>query len=73
MFDIPIEGESTTGFNIKIADFGLARVMDPHNFHMTSYMGTYVNGVLTQHWMAPEILNNETYTLKADVYSFAVD
>lgn len=46
--------------------------MDPHNFHMTSYMGTYVRVSLNQHWMAPEILNNETYTLKADVYSFAV-
>ena len=32
---------------------------------MTAYMGTF-------HWMAPEIFENKDYTIKADVFSFAV-
>jgi len=32
---------------------------------MTGLMGTY-------HWMAPEIFDNKPYTIKADVYSFAI-
>jgi len=32
---------------------------------MTSYAGTF-------HWMAPEIIENKTYTIKADVYSFSI-
>jgi hypothetical protein len=29
-------------FNIKIADFGLAKFIDSQNYQMTSYMGTFV-------------------------------
>ena len=32
---------------------------------MTGTLGTY-------HWMAPEIFNNEPYSLKADVYSYGI-
>lgn len=32
---------------------------------MTAKTGTY-------HWMAPEVLNNKSYTHKADVYSFGI-
>nr|CCA24426.1 protein kinase putative [Albugo laibachii Nc14] len=50
--------------NIKIADFGLARVKEQIHT-MTGNCGT------TQ-WMAPEVLGNRKYTEKADVYSFGI-
>ena len=56
---------NSTNFNVKIADFGLARTMDVVKDKMTAYMGTF-------HWMAPEIFENKPYTLKADVFSYAV-
>ena len=46
----------------KIADFGLARLRD---IHMTKLRGTF-------QWMAPEVIINDTYTEKADVYSFGI-
>jgi len=49
---------------MKIADFGLART-DLLDENKTTHMGTY-------HWMAPEIFKNTNYSIKADVYSFAV-
>eukprot|EP01017_Pseudomicrothorax_dubius_P036928 TRINITY_DN5350_c0_g1_i2.p1 TRINITY_DN5350_c0_g1~~TRINITY_DN5350_c0_g1_i2.p1 ORF type:complete len:129 (-),score=25.11 TRINITY_DN5350_c0_g1_i2:31-417(-) len=35
------------------------------NDKMTGLMGTY-------HWMAPEIFDDKGYSIKADVYSFAI-
>lgn len=55
---------------IKIADFGLSR--DFASTYMTGTLGTYVIYSNIQHWMAPQIFNNQPYTLKADVYSFAI-
>lgn len=49
---------------VKITDFGVARPMDESG-KMTGQMGTC-------HWMAPEVINNQPYTLAADVYSFAI-
>ena len=49
-------------FRIKLADFGWTRVMAES---MTGKIGTY-------QWMAPEVINNEKYTEKADVYSFGI-
>ena len=46
----------------KIADFGWARLRDEH---MTKLRGTF-------QWMAPEVITNENYTEKADVYSFGI-
>ena len=46
----------------KIADFGWARLRDEH---MTKLRGTF-------QWMAPEVITNEHYTEKADVYSFGI-
>ena len=71
LIDREIEGESTS-FNVKIADFGLAKNLT--NAHNTAYMGTFVslNYLIAKHWMAPEILNNKPYSFKADVYSFAI-
>ena len=52
------------GYNVKICDFGLARLKALTNSH-TGQTGT------TQ-WMAPEVLNNDKYGTEADVYSFGV-
>ena len=49
---------------IKIADFGVARVMD-HAGIMTAETGTY-------RWMAPEVVEHRPYSEKADVYSFGI-
>ena len=49
-------------FVAKIADFGWARLRDEH---MTKLRGTF-------QWMAPEVITNENYTEKADVYSFGI-
>ena len=46
----------------KIADFGWAKLRDEH---MTKLRGTF-------QWMAPEVITNEDYTEKADVYSFGI-
>ena len=46
----------------KIADFGWAKLRDNH---MTKLRGTF-------QWMAPEVITNEYYTEKADVYSFGI-
>jgi len=51
-----------SNFNIKIADFGWARLK---NIHMTRMRGTF-------QWMAPEVILKENYTEKADVYSFGI-
>ena len=49
-------------FQIKIADFGWARL---RNIHMTRLRGTF-------QWMAPEVILKDNYTEKADVYSFGI-
>eukprot|EP01089_Gocevia_fonbrunei_P017174 TRINITY_DN5492_c0_g1_i1.p1 TRINITY_DN5492_c0_g1~~TRINITY_DN5492_c0_g1_i1.p1 ORF type:complete len:403 (+),score=62.26 TRINITY_DN5492_c0_g1_i1:86-1294(+) len=49
-------------FNVKIADFGLARVKAQM---MTGNLGTC-------QYMAPEVIQSASYTEKADVYSFGV-
>ena len=49
-------------FVAKIADFGWAKLREEH---MTKLRGTF-------QWMAPEVITNEHYTEKADVYSFGI-
>eukprot|EP00005_Dracoamoeba_jomungandri_P000136 CAMPEP_0174253222 /NCGR_PEP_ID=MMETSP0439-20130205/2600_1 /TAXON_ID=0 /ORGANISM="Stereomyxa ramosa, Strain Chinc5" /LENGTH=524 /DNA_ID=CAMNT_0015334131 /DNA_START=20 /DNA_END=1594 /DNA_ORIENTATION=- len=51
-----------SNFNVKITDFGLTRVKAQV---MTGNVGT-------PHYMAPEVIQNQGYTEKADVYSYAV-
>jgi len=51
-------------YKVKISDFGLSKIMDPHNRTMTS-CGTAA-------WAAPEILKNSRYTEKADVFSYGI-
>lgn len=60
----PIKGESDY-VCVKITDFGLSRENGLTDEMMTAHTGTY-------HWMAPEVLNAESYTHKADVYSYAI-
>jgi serine/threonine protein kinase len=50
---------------VKIADFGVARVMDHAGGVMTAETGTY-------RWMAPEVIEHKPYREKADVFSFGV-
>ena len=51
---------------IKITDFGLSRHNDDlQTSRMTGLAGTF-------HWMAPEVLQSDEYTHKADVYSYAI-
>lgn len=54
----------TDPVQVKVGDFGLARIVR-HESMMTGQLGTC-------HWMAPEVLLNQNYSLKADVYSFSV-
>eukprot|EP00891_Asterochloris_glomerata_P000437 jgi/Astpho2/437/fgenesh1_pm.00011_%23_16_t len=49
---------------VKIADFGVARVMDTLGV-MTAETGTY-------RWMAPEVIEHAPYKEKADVFSFGI-
>jgi len=51
-------------YNVKICDFGLARLKEITNDH-TGNTGTV-------QWMAPEVLGSQRYNEKADVYSFGV-
>jgi serine/threonine protein kinase len=54
----------TDSWQVKIADFGLSVVSDGSRAHMTM-CGTATHS-------APEVLRGQLYTVKADVYSFAV-
>ncbi|XP_019464993.1 PREDICTED: serine/threonine-protein kinase STY46-like isoform X3 [Lupinus angustifolius] len=49
---------------VKIADFGVARLLDPTGI-MTAETGTY-------RWMAPEVIEHNPYSHKADIFSFGI-
>jgi serine/threonine protein kinase len=51
--------------HLKITDFGVARLLETDNEHLTGQTGT-------AHWMAPEVIANQRYSLAADVYSYAI-
>jgi serine/threonine protein kinase len=55
----------TNDLDCKVTDFGLSRFKAETDERMTGQCGTY-------HWMAPEVINSEIYTEKADVYSVAI-
>eukprot|EP00899_Mesostigma_viride_P028315 jgi/Mesvir1/8669/Mv02609-RA.1 len=50
---------------VKVADFGVARVMNMTAGHMTAETGTY-------RWMAPEVIEHKHYDHKADVFSYGI-
>jgi len=52
------------GYSVRIIDFGTSRIMDRDKL-MTQAIGTVS-------YMSPEIFNNEKYTEKTDIYSFAM-
>lgn len=51
-----------TDKNVKLGDFGLARVLH----HETSFANTFVG---TPYYMSPELVNNMSYNEKSDVWS----
>ena len=57
------------GKNLKVADFGMARLrtdeMTKTTYQMTGECGSY-------RYMAPEVFSHQPYDHKVDVYSFAV-
>ncbi|XP_062007774.1 probable serine/threonine-protein kinase SIS8 isoform X4 [Rosa rugosa] len=50
---------------VKICDFGLSRMMTEANMKDSSSAGT-------PEWMAPELIRNEPFTEKCDIFSFGV-
>lgn len=50
-------------WHIKVSDFGLAQAKLTTHAH--TQVGTFA-------WMAPEVLENQPYDERADVYSFAI-
>jgi serine/threonine protein kinase len=65
--NVLLDGAIASGkFSVKVTDFGVATDYSskpPED--RTAETGTY-------RWMAPEVIRHETYTLTADVYSFAI-
>ncbi|XP_008677420.1 ATP binding protein isoform X2 [Zea mays] len=52
-------------WTVKICDFGLSRVMSNSAMNDNSSAGT-------PEWMAPELIRNEPFTEKCDIFSFGV-
>ena len=51
-------------WRVKISDFGLSTVFDRNSQTMTACG--------TPYWTAPEVLRNQKYTVKVDVFSFSI-
>jgi len=52
-------------WTIKVADFGLSRILKPDQTQTLTVCGTISCS-------APEVLRDQRYTIKADIYSFSV-
>ena len=52
-------------WRVKVADFGLSRMIEEHVSATMTVCGTPC-------WTAPEVLRNQRYSIKADVYSFGI-
>lgn len=52
-------------WTVKICDFGLSRIMSDSSMDDNSSAGT-------PEWMAPELIRNEPFTEKCDIFSFGV-
>ncbi|CAH2059968.1 unnamed protein product [Thlaspi arvense] len=52
-------------WTVKICDFGLSRITTDENMKDTSSAGT-------PEWMAPELIRNEPFTEKCDIFSLGV-
>jgi len=53
-------------FKVKVADFGLAKLLNSHESQ------TEMTACGTPAYTAPEVLRNEVYTEKADIFSYAL-
>eukprot|EP00923_Selenidium_pygospionis_P040319 GHVN01069709.1.p1 GENE.GHVN01069709.1~~GHVN01069709.1.p1 ORF type:complete len:1202 (+),score=273.20 GHVN01069709.1:504-3608(+) len=64
----------TPSGSVKICDFGLATVCDDDSERnkATSGLPQMLGCVGTHHWMAPEVLRGEGFTMASDVYSFGM-
>mmetsp|Transcript_55451 Transcript_55451/g.166270 ORF Transcript_55451/g.166270 Transcript_55451/m.166270 type:complete len:511 (-) Transcript_55451:207-1739(-) len=65
--NILLHGDVASGnFTAKLTDFGVAIITQSHaEAEHTAETGTY-------RWMAPEVIRHESYSFKADVYSYAL-
>ena len=59
-------------FEAKIIDFGLVRIHEVLNENYSFVQSSLTKGVGTFAYMSPEMLNEEDYDYKTDVYSFGV-
>lgn len=53
------------GWRVKVADFGLSRIIEEKVSTTMTICGTPC-------WTAPEVLRNQKYSIKADIYSFGI-
>ncbi|NXN10022.1 PAK3 kinase, partial [Indicator maculatus] len=51
--------------SVKLADFGVCALLTPEQNKRTTYAGT-------PRWMAPEILKEESYGAKVDIWSLGI-
>jgi len=66
--DIKMENLLVThNYVVKVCDFGLSCILERNQTHLTK-----ASQVGTAGYMAPEVLRNESYGEKADVWSFGV-
>jgi mitogen-activated protein kinase kinase kinase 11 len=64
--NVLLDGNVHAGvFTSKVSDLGVATSYDEADPNRTAETGTY-------RWMAPEVIRHESYSLMADVYSFAI-
>jgi len=66
----PVTDEST-GPQVKLADFGFARVRKTQR-RDESTVSDLTQGAGTPHWMAPEVASGTQYHEKVDVFSFSI-
>ena len=50
---------------IKVADFGVSKILDTGHFKTKTFVGT-------PHWMAPEIIEGKEYDAKCDLWSVGI-
>lgn len=60
----------TSNYDVKVCDFGLSKIISRCS---QSYMTTQSRHTVgTPHYAAPELLKNERFGVKVDVWSFGV-
>jgi len=54
---------------VKISDFGISKKVDENSVNMKSKMNNRTSFQGSIYWMAPEVIKQENYTGKADIWS----